>query len=117
MDDIVKEINKHGDDITLSKIDVARAIRNLRMDLADTIKLGIKWQNDVYIDTTVAFGWVHGSAVFQSVSNAITFIASKAGVNILAYIDDYVIILPKATAQRHFDTLESILSQLSLPSN
>ena len=35
----------------------------------------------------------------------------------VAYIDDYGIISPKATAQHHFDTLASILSQLGLPSN
>ena len=35
----------------------------------------------------------------------------------VAYIDDDVIISPKAIAQCHFDTLASILSQLGLPSN
>ena len=35
----------------------------------------------------------------------------------VAYIDDYIIISPKASAQRHFDTLAPILSQLGLPSN
>ena len=116
VDDIVKEINKHGDDVTLAKIDVARAFHNLRVDPADAMKLGIKWQDDIYIEAAVAFGWVHGSVAFQRVSDAVKFIASKAGVNMVAYIDDYVIISPRATAQRHFDTLASILSQLGLPS-
>ena len=111
-------IKKYGDNITLSKIDVATAFSNLHVDPADNnLKLGIKWQDDVYIDPAVTFGWVHGSVAFQHISNAITYIASRAGVNKVAYIDDYVIILPKATAQRHFDTLASILSQLGLPSN
>ena len=35
----------------------------------------------------------------------------------VAYIDDYVIILPKAAVQQHFDILTSTLSQLSLLSN
>ena len=39
IDDIVKEIRKYGDDATLSKIDVARAFCNLRVDPADAIKL------------------------------------------------------------------------------
>ena len=117
VDDVVKEIHKHGDDVTLSKIDVARAFRNLRMDPADAMKLGIKWQDDVYIDAAVAFGWVHGSAAIQRISNAITFIAAKPGIKMVAYIDDYIIISPKVSAQRHFDTLASILSQLGLPSN
>ena len=65
VDDVVEEIVKNGDDVTLSKIDVARAFCNLRVDPADAMKLGIKWQDDVYIDAAVAFGWVHGSAAFQ----------------------------------------------------
>ena len=50
-----------------SKIDVAQAFRNLHVDPADTVKLGMKWPNDVFIDVSVAFGWVHGSASFQRV--------------------------------------------------
>ena len=114
IDDTVKEINKHGDDVTLSKINVARAFRNVRVDPANAMKLGIKWQEDVYIDAAVVFGWVHGSTAFQCISDAITFIASRAGVIMVAYIDDYVIISPNATAQCHFNTLASILSQLGL---
>ena len=116
VDDIVKEINKHADNVTLSKIDLARAFCNLRVDPADAMKLGIKWQDDVYIDAAVAFGWVHGSAAFQCVSDVVTFIAAKAGIKMVAYIDDYIIISPKASAQHHFDTLAFILSQLGLPS-
>ena len=117
IDTIVHEISKYGDDVTLAKIDIERAFRNLRVEPADAMKLGIKWENDAYIDAAVTFGWVHGSAAFQRVSDAVTFIAAKAGINMVAYIDDYIIISPKATAQRHFDTLASILSQLGLPSN
>ena len=117
VDDVVEQIIKTGDDVTLSKIDIARSFRNLRVDPADAMKLGITWQDDVYIDAAVAFGWVHGSAAFQRVSDAVTFIAAKAGINMVAYIDDYMIISPKTSAQRHFDTLASILTQLGLPSN
>ena len=117
IDTIVHEISKYGDDVTLAKIDIERAFRNLRVDPADAMKLGIKWKDDAYIDAAVAFGWVHGSAAFQRVSDAVTFIAAKAGINMVAYIDDYIIISTKDTAQRHFDTLASILSQLGLPSN
>ena len=117
VDDVVKEISRHGDDITLAKIDITRAFRNLRVDPADTMKLGIKWQDDINIDAAVALGWIHGSSAFQPVSDAVTFIARKAGIKMVAYIDDCIIISPKLSAQCHFDTLASILAQLGLPSN
>ena len=55
IDDIVQELCDHGDDVTIAKMDVARAFRNLRVDPADAIKLGIKWQDDIFIDVSVAF--------------------------------------------------------------
>ena len=41
------------------------------------MKLGIKWQDDVYIDTAVMFCWVYRSTAFQHVSDTVTFIATK----------------------------------------
>ena len=117
VDDIIKEIVKHGDDVTLAKIDMARVFRNLQVDPANAFKLGIKWGSDTYIDAAVAFGWVHGSALFQRVSDAVTFILSKEGIRMFAYIDDYILVSPKVTAYHHFDTLASLLLELGLPSN
>ena len=45
-----KKIGHHGDDVTIAKIDVARAFRNLRVDPADAVKLGMKWNNDIFIE-------------------------------------------------------------------
>ena len=116
-DDIADEIYTHGDDLTLAKIDVARAFRNLRVDPADAIKLGIKWKNDAFIDVSVAFGWVHGSSVSQHVSDAVTFVMASHGVRIFAYINDYILVSPRATANDHFQRLASTLTELGLPSN
>ena len=52
IDYIFREICSHKDDV-ISKIDVARAFRNLRMVPADALKLGIMWSNNVYIDVSL----------------------------------------------------------------
>ena len=86
VDDIVKEICSQGDDVTIAKIDVARAFRNLRVDPADAVKLGFTWRDDAFVDASVAFGWVHGSASFQRISDAITFLMAKSGAkNVCVY--------------------------------
>ena len=87
------------------------------MDPAGALKLGIKWGNDAYVDAGVTFGWVHGSVSFQRVSNAVAFILSKRGIKMFAYIDDYILVSPKATADHHFDSLAALLLELGLPSN
>ena len=117
VDDIVKEICNQGDDVTIAKIDIARAFRNLRMDPADAVKLGFTWRDDAFVDALVAFGWVHGSASFQHVSDAVTFLMAKSGAKMFAYIDDYILISPEKDAQRHFQRLASLLTELGLPSN
>ena len=117
IDDIVQELGLHGDDVTIAKIDVARAFRNLRVDPADAVKLGIKWKDDVFVDVSVAFGWVHGSVSFQRVSDAVTYIMSQSGAKMFAYIDDYILISPKCHSEQHFQRLASLLAELGLPSN
>ena len=117
IDDIVQEICSHKDDVVISKIDVARAFRNLRVDPADALKLGITWENDVYIDVAVAFGWVHGSTAFQRVSDAVTYIMAQDGIKLFAYIDDYIMISPKSSSDTEFQRLASLLVELGLPSN
>ena len=102
IDDIVQEICNHGDNVTIAKIGVARAFRNLHVDPADAVKLGIKWHDDVFIDVSVVFKWVHGSASFQHVSDAITYIMGKAGAKMFAYIDDYPLVSPKQYSEQHF---------------
>ena len=43
IDDIVTEICKYDIEVWLSKIDISKAVQNLRVDPADKIKFGIKW--------------------------------------------------------------------------
>ena len=69
------------------------------------LKLCMKWDNDTYIGKDLAFGWVNGSTAFQHVSDGDTFILSEAGIKMFAYVDDYILISPKATADRDFDTI------------
>ena len=47
----------------------------------------------------------------------IKFILSKKDIKMFAYIDNYILVSPKATADHHFDTLASLLLEQGLPSN
>ena len=56
---------------------VSRAFRNLGDDPKDGLKFGLKWGDSYFIDRAIAFGWVHGSASFQLVADAVRFIINK----------------------------------------
>ena len=99
------------------KIDVSRAFRNLRVDPKDGLKFGIKWGDSYFIDGAITFGWVHGSASFQLVADAVRFIMKQKGFDVFAYIDDFMIVSPKHKAEQAFVTLCDLLMELGLPIN
>ena len=117
VDDIVAKILETPGDVYLSKIDVARAFRNLRVDPVDALIFGIYWQGKYFIDKVVAFGWVHGSSAFQMTSDAVTYIMKTKNHHMLAYIDDYILIGSKEATQAAFLDLSALLTELGLPMN
>ena len=112
-----KIVSLKDEDPVLYKIDVARAFRNIRVDPVDTVKLGIYWQGEYFLDLSVAFGWAHGSTMFQRLSDAIVYIMRCNGYDLVAYIDDYIGIAPAKDAQSQFKFLSSLLTKLGLSMN
>ena len=49
------------------------------------------------------------------VSDAVTYIMSKHGATVVAYIDDYISIADQHGARRHFNHLHDLLVRLGLP--
>ena len=101
----------------MSKIDISRAFRNLRVDPGDAIKFGLSWNGQYYQDLLVVFGWIHGSAAFQLVPDIITHIMKRKGFKIFAYIDNFILINHKSKAKQVFDTLTDLWQELGLPMN
>ena len=101
----------------LFKVDVASSFCNLRVDPANALKCGIKWANVFYVDLAIVFGWTHGSGIFQILSNTITFIMAKKGLNLHCYIDDYITVTSKDKASQEFTSLCDLLNELGLPIN
>ena len=116
VDDIVKDIANASNPV-LFKVDVAHAFRNLRVDPADCIKLGIKWHDFYFIDGSVVFGWVHVTVIFLICSDCIVFMMKKLGVNLHCYFDDYVAVATWHEVEQYFNQLCDLLQELGLPMN
>ena len=101
----------------LSKIDVARAFRNLRVDAVDAFKFGIQWKGRYYLDVAVAFSWIHGSASFQMASDAILYMVRQENCSIFAYIDDFIVVASQEDAMRQFVKFSELFKELGLPMN
>ena len=91
--------------------------RNIRVDPVDAMKFGIQWQDSKFLDLSVAFGWTHGSAAFQRLSDAIVYIMRRHGCRLFAYSNDYVSVTPADDAERQFNMLSDLLNRLGLPMN
>ena len=97
LDHILPNLEKWGPDARLFKLDISRAFRNVRLDPGDAIHLGIKWENKYYIDKNLAFGAVHGTTIFERISDLIHFILAKQGIRVWNYIDDIYAVCHKNT--------------------
>ena len=117
VDNITQDIKDMLEDTVLFKVDVARAFRNLRVDPAEALKLGIKWNKAYYADLTITFGWTHGSGSYHLLSDAIAHIMAKKGVKMHCYIDDYIVVTSKLKATKQFSMLCDLLQELGLPLN
>ena len=117
VDDILNKVRSHKGRVLLSKIDIARAFRNLRIDPVDAFRFGIQWQDQYFLDVSAVFGWIFGTAAFQMTSDAILYIMRHETDSLFAYIDDFIMVLPEVDAERRFQKLFHLFSQLGLPMN
>ena len=117
VDDILDKVRAIGGRVMLSKIDVARAFRNLRVDPVDAFRFGIQWRDQYFLDIVAAFGWIHGTASFQMASDAILYMMKQETCAIFAYIDDFIMISLEYDTECHFQKLFSLFSKLGLPMN
>ena len=73
------------------KIDISRAFHHIKIDPADTDLLGLQFQNKYLLDRSVAFGFRHGSLIFQRCTDAIRHIMTQNGFpNLFNYIDNLI---------------------------
>ena len=111
IDTITSKLVKLGKGALLYKIDISRAFRHVKIDPADYKYLGLHFQN-YFLDSCLPFGFRHGSAIFQRLSDAVRHIIYTKGHSVTNYIDDIVGYAVKSKAQTSFDTLFSLLQEL-----
>lgn len=87
--DLTTRLQEVGPGALVWKADLARAYRQLRVDPLDAPLLGIKVEEQYYVDLCSPFGCKTSSAACQRLSNAIIYLLRQQGYFGLAYLDDY----------------------------
>ena len=115
--DIVNEIEALHSDVLLSKIDISRAFRNLRIDPKDFDLLGLKWRDASYLDISVPMGLKTGSALCQRVTDVLRHVMRSKNVTLFNYIDDVICVHRRQNADAEFKMLYSLFEFLGIPVN
>ena len=103
--------------VCLFKVDVARAFRNVRIDPGDAIHLSIRWRDQYFLDKNLAFAAVHGTAIFQRITDLVRYLMAKQGFAVHNYIDNIYAVCHRDHVNEAYETLKKILTSMGLPLN
>ena len=93
VDNTANTIIQLGRDTRLAKLDIKSAYRIVPAYPEDRWLLGMRWKNEVYIDTVLSFGLRSAPKVFNAIADALEWIMWRNGVeHSLHYLDDFLLI-------------------------
>ena len=116
-DYLIGDILSCNDQPKLVKTDIAQAFWNVRVDPGDTLKLGLKHNDKYYIDASLVFGTVNGTAILQRISDTIQHILASEQIYVCNYIDDIFASLPTRKVEQGFNRIVDLIRELGLPIN
>ena len=115
IDSIVNSLVKLGPAALIYKVDISRAFRQIKIDPKDIDLLGLKFQDQYFIDKSVPFGYRNGSQIFQRCTDAIRFIMQQHDFpHLLNYIDDLIYTGLPSKINHSFHFLLHLLQDLGL---
>ena len=112
LDNLLPALRELGPDARLYKIDISRAFQNVPVDPCDAIHLGMMWKDKYYIEKFLAFGPVHGTGIFQRITDFVRFNLVKEGIEIYNYIDDIYACCHRDQAEEAFQKLKKVIMNL-----
>ena len=102
----------------LAKIDIRNAFRLLPVHSADCHMLGMRWNNQIYIDTCLPFGLCSAPKLFNILADLLSWILRSKGVlPVLHYLDDFLTLGPPLTTTcvEDLTTIKEVCLQLGIP--
>ena len=79
--------------LLLAKLDIESAYRIAPIHPDDRSVLGMKWKDEIYIDTCLPFGLRSAPKIFTALADALGWIFTQHGVrDVIHYLDDFLIV-------------------------
>ena len=84
-------ITEFGPATLLAKLDLESAYRNVPVHPADRWLLGMKWKEEIYVDSALPFGLRSAPKIFNAVADGLMWILGSRGVKRgIHYLDDFL---------------------------
>ena len=102
----------------LAKMDIRNAFRLLPVHPADHHMLGMKWNDQVCIDTCLPFGLRSAPKLFNVLADLLSWILQNKGVSPLLHcLDDFLTLGPPVAPRctENLITMKEICAQLGIP--
>lgn len=114
VDDIADRITQLGPGCLLFKRDLKRAYRQLPVDPFEYPLLGYSWRDKLFFDIRLPMGLRSAATACQRVTNAVCFMLSRFGCNVLSYLDDFMGISAPRSAFDDYALTGPLLQALGL---
>ena len=121
VEDGVSIIRRLGQNTLLAKVDIKSAYRMVPVHPDDRLLLGMRWENNLYVDGPGSAIWFEIPAaprIFTAVADALEWRARFEGIeHIMHYLDDFLIIAPPGSDQcgRYLAKLLALFDRLRVP--
>ncbi|CAG2220944.1 unnamed protein product [Mytilus edulis] len=114
VDDLVSLIKKKGSGSHLFKRDLARAYRQIPIDIGDTFLVGFAWNGHIFFDIVLSMGLRSAAQICQRLTNAIAYIYRSLGFDIINYLDDFAGVEIPELSEKAFLELQNVLASCGI---
>lgn len=114
VDDLVLLIKKKGSGSHLFKRDLARAYRQIPIDIGDTFLVGFAWNGHIFFDIVLSMGLRSAAQICQRLTNAIAYIYRSLGFDIINYLDDFAGVESPELSAKAFLELQNVLASCGI---
>jgi len=114
VDNLASMLQTHGKGCHMFKRDLKKAYRQFLIDPGDIHLTGYMWKDKLFLDLALVMGSRSAAYLCQKVTNAVSFMAAKEGVNLINYLDDLASVSSPELSCQNFQKVSSLLNRLGL---
>ena len=102
----------------MAKLDIKSAYRMVPVHPDDRPLLGVRWEDEIYVDTALPFGLRSAPKIFNALADALEWILRANGIDhVWHYLDDFIMLGTQGSGECAFnrDLMKHLCSQLGVP--